>query len=140
MAEEHETETETELETELEEEFSVWKRNTPLLYDLFISHPLSWPSLTVQWIPTSPQPHSHPSFNTHKLLIATHTSNEESNYLMVAESTLPVNPSQPIFSDDPENPFLPKVFIFFSYLFFICLLLFFGYQLFDEIPKCLFCR
>ncbi|KAL5059339.1 hypothetical protein RYX36_030943 [Vicia faba] len=107
MAEEDKIETETE--TELEEEFSVWKRNTPLLYDLFISHPLSWPSLTVQWLPASPQPHSHPSFNTHKLLIATHTSNEEPNYLMLADSTLPVNPSQPIYSEDPENPFLPKV-------------------------------
>ncbi|CAK8578528.1 unnamed protein product [Lathyrus sativus] len=85
MAEEHEIE--NEIENELEE-FSVWKRNTPILYDLLISHPLLWPSLIVQWIPASPQPYSHPSFNTHKLLIAIHTSNKISNYLMVTDSTL----------------------------------------------------
>nr|AFK47601.1 unknown [Medicago truncatula] len=105
MAEEHEPEN----EAEVEEEFSVWKRNTPLLYDLFISHPLAWPSLTVQWLPSPPQPHSNSSFNLHKLLLATHTSDEEPNYLMLAGSTLPGNPSQPIIATDPENPILPKV-------------------------------
>jgi histone-binding protein RBBP4 len=128
MAEEYETEN----EAEVEEEFSVWKRNTPLLYDLFISHPLAWPSLTVQWLPSSPQSHSHPSFNTHKLLLATHTSDEEPNYLMLAESSLPVNTSQPIVSEDPENPILPKVLCF-------LLFLFYGYQLFDEITECFSC-
>jgi histone-binding protein RBBP4 len=128
MAEEYETEN----EAEVEEEFSVWKRNTPLLYDLFISHPLAWPSLTVQWLPSSPQPHSHPSFNLHKLLLATHTSDEEPNYLMLAESSLPVNTSQPIVSEDPENPILPKVLCF-------LLFLFYGYQLFDEITECFSC-
>jgi histone-binding protein RBBP4 len=128
MAEEYETEN----EAEVEEEFSVWKRNTPLLYDLFISHPLAWPSLTVQWLPSSPQPHTHPSFNLHKLLLATHTSDEEPNYLMLAESSLPVNTSQPIVSEDPENPILPKVLCF-------LLFLFYGYQLFDEITECFSC-
>jgi histone-binding protein RBBP4 len=116
MAEEYETEN----EAEVEEEFSVWKRNTPLLYDLFISHPLAWPSLTVQWLPSPPQPHSNSSFNLHKLLLATHTSDEEPNYLMLAESTLPGNPSQPVIAADPENPILPKVFDFFSCFCFIC--------------------
>jgi histone-binding protein RBBP4 len=128
MAEEYETEN----EAEVEEEFSVWKRNTPLLYDLFISHPLAWPSLTVQWLPSSPQPHTHPSFNLHKLLLATHTSDEEPNYLMLAESSLPVNTSQPIVSEDPQNPILPKVLCFLMFLIY-------GYQLFDEITECFYC-
>jgi histone-binding protein RBBP4 len=128
MAEEYETEN----EAEVEEEFSVWKRNTPLLYDLFISHPLAWPSLTVQWLPSSPQPHSHPSFNLHKLLLATHTSDEEPNYLMLAESSLPVNTSQPIVSEDPQNPILPKVLCFLMFLIY-------EYQLFDEITECFYC-
>jgi histone-binding protein RBBP4 len=128
MAEEYETEN----EAEVEEEFSVWKRNTPLLYDLFISHPLAWPSLTVQWLPSSPQTHSHPSFNLHKLLLATHTSDEEPNYLMLAESSLPVNTSQPIVSEDPQNPILPKVLCFLMFLIY-------EYQLFDEITECFYC-
>ncbi|KAG4966974.1 hypothetical protein AAZX31_12G031900 [Glycine max] len=94
---------------EVEEEFSVWKKNTPLLYDFFISHPLQWPSLTVHWLPSSPQPHSHPSFNLHKLLLATHTSEGESNFLMLADASLPVDTSQHIVATDPNNPVLPKV-------------------------------
>ncbi|KAJ1393761.1 WD40/YVTN repeat-like-containing domain superfamily [Sesbania bispinosa] len=57
MAEEYD-----EVEAEVEEEFSVWKKNTPLLCDLFIYHPLPWPSLTVHLLPSSPQPHSNPLF------------------------------------------------------------------------------
>jgi hypothetical protein len=26
----------------------VWKKNTPFLYDLILTHALEWPSLTVQ--------------------------------------------------------------------------------------------
>ncbi|RYR22659.1 hypothetical protein Ahy_B03g067967 isoform A [Arachis hypogaea] len=101
---------EEEYDDDVEEEFSVWKRNTPLLYDLVISHPLPWPSLTVHWLHSSPQPHSHPSFNLHKILYATHTSNSEPNYLILANVALPANPSQPVAAAvDAENPVLPKV-------------------------------
>ncbi|RVW96721.1 WD-40 repeat-containing protein MSI3 [Vitis vinifera] len=41
---------------QVEEEFTVWKKNTPFLYDLIISHPLEWPSLTVQFLPSPPLP------------------------------------------------------------------------------------
>ncbi|MED6139755.1 adenyl-nucleotide exchange factor [Stylosanthes scabra] len=101
---------EEEYDDDVEEEFSVWKRNTPLLYDLVVSHPLPWPSLTVHWLHSSPQPHSHPSFNLHKILYATHTSNSEPNYLILADVALPANPSQPVAATvDSENPVLPKV-------------------------------
>jgi histone-binding protein RBBP4 len=33
------------------EEYKVWKKNAPFLYDLVLTHALEWPSLTVQWIP-----------------------------------------------------------------------------------------
>ncbi|CAA3026041.1 WD-40 repeat-containing MSI2-like [Olea europaea subsp. europaea] len=39
------------VEEMVEEEFSVWKKNTPLLYDLVA---LEWPSLTVQWLLSPP--------------------------------------------------------------------------------------
>ena len=35
----------------INEEYKVWKKNTPFLYDLVITHALEWPSLTVQWLP-----------------------------------------------------------------------------------------
>ena len=33
------------------EEYKIWNRNTPFLYDLVVTHALEWPSLTVQWLP-----------------------------------------------------------------------------------------
>lgn len=33
------------------EEYKVWKKNVPYLYDTMITHALDWPSLTTQWLP-----------------------------------------------------------------------------------------
>ena len=35
----------------INEEYKVWKKNTPFLYDMVMTHALEWPSLTVQWLP-----------------------------------------------------------------------------------------
>ena len=35
----------------INEEYKIWKKNTPFLYDLVMTHNLEWPSLTVQWLP-----------------------------------------------------------------------------------------
>lgn len=35
----------------INEEYKIWKKNTPFLYDLVMTHALEWPSLTVQWLP-----------------------------------------------------------------------------------------
>ena len=32
----------------ISEEYKIWKKNTPFLYDLVITHALEWPSLTAQ--------------------------------------------------------------------------------------------
>ncbi|MCO5569680.1 hypothetical protein L7F22_023396 [Adiantum nelumboides] len=80
---------ETEEQQQVNEEYKVWKKNTPFLYDLVISHALEWPSLTVQWLPnveTSPLP----NFSLHFLLLGTHTSHNEPNYLMLARAYLPL--------------------------------------------------
>ncbi|CAB4321193.1 unnamed protein product [Prunus armeniaca] len=92
----------------LEEEYAVWKKNTPFLYDLIISHPLEWPSLTVHWAPSAPQPHAETSFAVHKLVLGTHTSDGYPNFLMVADALLPT--SQPNFGAiSEEDPEMPKV-------------------------------
>ena len=33
------------------EEYKIWKKNTPYLYDFVMTNALEWPSLTVQWLP-----------------------------------------------------------------------------------------
>ncbi|EPS63759.1 hypothetical protein M569_11022, partial [Genlisea aurea] len=90
----------------VEEEFSVWKKNTPLLYDLLVSHALEWPSLTVQWLPLPPSS-SAADLEVHKIVLGTHTSGESPNFLLVADAYLPRNPSPEL---DPENLIrIPKV-------------------------------
>jgi histone-binding protein RBBP4 len=34
-----------------EQEYKIWKKNSPFLYDLVVTHALDWPSLTCQWLP-----------------------------------------------------------------------------------------
>jgi len=36
----------------INEEYRIWKKNTPYLYDLLITHALEWPSLTISWFPS----------------------------------------------------------------------------------------
>ncbi len=35
----------------IQEEYTIWKKNTPFLYDLVTTTALEWPSLTCQWMP-----------------------------------------------------------------------------------------
>ncbi|KAH9308323.1 hypothetical protein KI387_036234 [Taxus chinensis] len=74
---------------EEEDEYMIWKKNSPFLYDLVISHALEWPSLTIQWLPGR---HENPQsdYSVQKLILGTHTSDEEPNFLMIAEVRLPL--------------------------------------------------
>uniref|UniRef100_A0A8I5T8K9 Histone-binding protein RBBP4-like N-terminal domain-containing protein n=1 Tax=Pongo abelii TaxID=9601 RepID=A0A8I5T8K9_PONAB len=40
----------------IDEEYKKWKKNTPFLYDLVLTHALEWPSLTAQWLPDVTRP------------------------------------------------------------------------------------
>uniref|UniRef100_A0A2K5PER3 Histone-binding protein RBBP4-like N-terminal domain-containing protein n=1 Tax=Cebus imitator TaxID=2715852 RepID=A0A2K5PER3_CEBIM len=35
----------------INEEYKIWKKNAPFLYDLVMTHALECPSLTAQWLP-----------------------------------------------------------------------------------------
>lgn len=68
----------------LNEEYKVWKKNSPFLYDLVFTHALEWPSLTVQWLPDVSTCDER-KVSIHKMILGTHTSDGEQNYLMIAE-------------------------------------------------------
>ncbi|XP_074570449.1 WD-40 repeat-containing protein MSI2-like [Curcuma longa] len=88
------------------EDYRLWKVSTPFLYDLVISHPLKWPSLTVRWLPCSSPSSSSgssPGGATHRLLLGTNTSGYAPNSLMIADVLFPLPPEAP-----PGAP-LPKV-------------------------------
>lgn len=75
------------------EEYKIWKKNTPFLYDLVITHALEWPSLTVQWLPNRDEVGGK-DFSLQRLIVGTHTSDNEPNYLMLAQVQLPLEDSE----------------------------------------------
>ncbi|KAG0741611.1 hypothetical protein G6F57_011407 [Rhizopus arrhizus] len=71
------------------EEYNEWKKQAPLLYDMIITHNLTWPTLTLQWLPEKSLD-SNGVFNQ-ELLIGTHTSDQETNYLQYLQLQVPKN-------------------------------------------------
>ncbi|PIA14039.1 WD40 repeat-like protein [Coemansia reversa NRRL 1564] len=80
----------------INEEYKTWKKNSPFLYDLLVTHALEWPSLTTQWFPDIERPEGK-DYTVQRLLLGTHTSDNEQNYLQIAQVQVPrddVNPDQ----------------------------------------------
>jgi len=69
-------------------QYKIWKKNTPFLYDLVVTHALEWPSLTCQWLPDKREVPGK-DYSTHRLVLGTHTTDGEQNYLMIGEVKLP---------------------------------------------------
>jgi len=74
----------------INEEYKIWKKNTALLYDLVITHALEWPSLTIQWLPEKREDKEN-DCSVQKIILGTHTSDGEQNYLMVGSVRLPLD-------------------------------------------------
>lgn len=72
----------------INEEYKVWKRNVPYLYDLVFSHTLQWPSLSVQWFPDVRRDEDE-GRTAQRLLLSTHTSGKEEEYVMIAKVEFP---------------------------------------------------
>lgn len=70
------------------EEFKTWRKNVPYLYDMLLSHALTWPSLTVQWFPDAVR-NEETETTVQRLLLSTQTSNQEDEYLQIISVTLP---------------------------------------------------
>ncbi|GBN38533.1 Histone-binding protein RBBP4 [Araneus ventricosus] len=76
----------------INEEYKIWKKNTPFLYDLVMTHALEWPSLTAQWLPDVTKPEGK-DYSIHRLILGTHTSDEQ-NHLLIASVQLPSEDAQ----------------------------------------------
>eukprot|EP01026_Neomeris_dumetosa_P055998 TRINITY_DN5112_c0_g1_i1.p1 TRINITY_DN5112_c0_g1~~TRINITY_DN5112_c0_g1_i1.p1 ORF type:complete len:391 (+),score=56.73 TRINITY_DN5112_c0_g1_i1:42-1214(+) len=74
----------------LKEQYNVWKEQSPLLYDLVITHQLSWPSLTVQWFPDVDESTKEQGYKKQQVVLGTQTSGQELGRLMIADVYLPV--------------------------------------------------
>eukprot|EP00835_Amoeboradix_gromovi_P000017 NODE_1_length_95616_cov_0.657642.p17 type:complete len:396 gc:universal NODE_1_length_95616_cov_0.657642:56647-57834(+) len=67
---------ETQVSSSGADVFKIWKRNTPFLYDKLVSHVLKWPSLTCKNLATVDKEY---------IVLGTHTSQQESEYIHVYE-------------------------------------------------------
>ena len=60
-----------------------------------VTHALEWPTLTVQWFPdTENGASTGKDYSIHRLLLGTHTSDGDQNYLEVASVHLPKDPGK----------------------------------------------
>ncbi|ORX89300.1 WD40 repeat-like protein [Basidiobolus meristosporus CBS 931.73] len=75
-------------ESIINEEYKIWKKNSPFLYDLVVTHALEWPTLTCQWLPDVERPEGK-EYSIHRVLLGTHTSDTEQNYLQIAQIQIP---------------------------------------------------
>lgn len=70
------------------DEYYVWRRNAPFLYDSLMVHRLDWPSLVVEFSGDACY-RGKTGFTAHKAILGTHTSGEEVDYAIIGEVRLP---------------------------------------------------
>lgn len=70
------------------EEFKIWKKTVPLLYDTIHSHAVESPPLSVQWLPGY-SVSENKNFITVKFLYGTNTSQHSQDYLNLGSLDLP---------------------------------------------------
>lgn len=70
-------------------ERKIWLQNCPFFYEFVATHVLDWPSLTCQWFPG--QTTISNEAVQQNLLLGTHTTGGDQNYLMVATCIVPTD-------------------------------------------------
>ena len=77
-------------ELSINEEYQLWRKNCRYMYEFVSETALTWPSLTIQWLPEHTiEGDAYES----TLLLGTHTSGEDTNYLKIANTQIPVSSS-----------------------------------------------
>jgi histone-binding protein RBBP4 len=72
----------------INEQYKIWKKYTPFLYDYILSHALEWPSLTVEWLPERVVIDDGNTI-VQRILLGTHTSENEPNYILILDVRMP---------------------------------------------------
>lgn len=74
----------------------VFKKHAPFFYETLYTHGLTWPSLTVEWMPSRVHggEFNGEEYSSHKLLIGTHVSQTtdecEANQIQIMSVKMPV--------------------------------------------------
>ncbi|KAG7884977.1 hypothetical protein KL938_001234 [Ogataea parapolymorpha] len=83
------------------EEYKLWRKNCRYMYDFISETALTWPSLSIQWISGGTFENKTKDTKiskTRNLLLTTHTSGEDVNYLKIASTQIPAS----IWGNGPE--------------------------------------
>ncbi|KAF2208630.1 hypothetical protein CERZMDRAFT_70850 [Cercospora zeae-maydis SCOH1-5] len=86
----------------INEEYKIWKKNSVFLYDIMYSRALDWPTLTTQWLPDVKQEPGKTS-RQHRMILGTHTSGAQDEYLQIAHINLPQPPAMSIADYNPAS-------------------------------------
>ena len=76
-------------EEQVNQEYKIWKKNAPFLYDLVMTHAIEWPSLTTTWLPDK-EVVADRDYSVQRLVLGTHTSGADQNHLLLAQVRLPL--------------------------------------------------
>ena len=82
------------------EEYKLWKYNSRYLYDTLLIGAIEWPSLTISFLPSTEE---DSSLKTYRILLGTHTSQTEQNYLLICKIKIPSSKSKEIDNETIEN-------------------------------------
>jgi histone-binding protein RBBP4 len=74
------------------EEYKIWKKHCPFLYDTVITHVLEWPSLTVEW-GSGRECNPNSDFSVQNLVLGTNTGGAEQDLLIVGKVKFPMEQS-----------------------------------------------
>lgn len=77
-----------EYTSEVLEEYNIWRKNVPYLYDLMFSQTLKWPSLSIQYFPETKRDNIKAS-TRQRLLLTTNSNNTEQEYIQIASVDFP---------------------------------------------------
>ncbi|KAF7684333.1 Histone acetyltransferase type B subunit 2 [Astathelohania contejeani] len=86
----------------INEEYKIWRKNVPYLYDMVLTHSLQWPSLSIQWFPEATRD-AQKGMTTQRLLLSTHTSGKDDEFLEIASITLPDEVTESILENFQEE-------------------------------------
>ena len=94
-----EDQNEEEIDEIINQEYKVWKYNSHYLYDTLLTGAVEWPSLTVAWLPDI---EIKDNILIQKLIMGTHTTSSEQNYLLICQIKLPLE-KETIINNDTSN-------------------------------------
>lgn len=73
----------------MKEEYKIWKKNKPFLYDMVIIHTLKCLSFPIEWLPDQEEP-PNKDYSIQKMICDTHIFVNEPTYLMLTQVQLPI--------------------------------------------------